>query len=79
MVDCKSCLLCISKYAYNSVMNDKEIITKLGGTSATARLCKITPQAVSQWKSNGIPRSVRPLLVAYLENKPGKRLRKDHG
>jgi hypothetical protein len=30
-------------------------IDLLGGTSATAKLCKISDAAVSQWKENGIP------------------------
>jgi len=38
-------------------MNSKKIIEDLGGPTAVSRLCgeRVTPQAVSQWKENGIP------------------------
>ena len=39
------------------------VIDKLGGTGATAKLCKTTPGAVSQWRRSGIP---EPRLM-YLE------------
>ena len=50
-------------------MTDKDIIDRLGGSTAVARLCdnKITPQGVQHWKTHGIPdpwrlylRQVRP-------------------
>lgn len=31
------------------------IITAIGGTSATARLCNVEPPSVTEWKYNGIP------------------------
>lgn len=31
------------------------IIDELGGTNAVAELCEVTPQAVSQWREDGIP------------------------
>ena len=31
------------------------IIDGLGGTIAAARLCEVTPQAVSQWREDGVP------------------------
>jgi len=49
-------------------MNDHEIIDSLGGTAAVAQICGITPQAVSQWKRKGIPKSVKRLLHHYREN-----------
>jgi hypothetical protein len=36
-------------------MDANEIIDRLGGTNATAELCEVTAQAVSQWRENGIP------------------------
>lgn len=32
-----------------------EIIDALGGTSEVARLCKIQPASVSEWRRQGIP------------------------
>ena len=49
-------------------MNDHELIDSLGGTAAVAQICGITPQAVSQWKRNGIPKSVSRLLRHYRDN-----------
>jgi len=34
-----------------------EIIDALGGTSAVAELCEIQPSSVSEWRTNGIPKS----------------------
>lgn len=33
-----------------------EIIQRLGGPTKTATLCEVTPQAVVQWRQNGIPK-----------------------
>lgn len=33
------------------------LIDELGGTVKVAGLCELTPSAVTQWKSNGIPTS----------------------
>lgn len=48
-------------------MTTSQIIENLGGTTAVAHLCEVTPGAVSQWKREGIPaarvmylRAVRP-------------------
>lgn len=41
---------------------DSEIIDRLGGPSEVARLCRIRPQAVSQWRRNGIPAPRRQYL-----------------
>lgn len=39
-------------------MNDaSEIIQRLGGPTKTAVLCEVTPQAVVQWRDNGIPKA----------------------
>lgn len=44
-------------------VDDSSLIDALGGTTATAVLCRIRPQAVSQWRINGIP----PARRMYLE------------
>ena len=36
-------------------MDANKIIDAIGGTNAMAELCKVTPQAVSQWREDGIP------------------------
>ena len=38
------------------------VIDALGGPSAVARLCEVTPQAVSQWREDGIPNARRMYL-----------------
>jgi hypothetical protein len=51
----------------NSVMKTaNDIIDSLGGTSATARLCEVDPAAVSQWRTDGIPKArLMYLKLAY--------------
>lgn len=34
-----------------------QVIDRLGGPTAVARLCRISPQAVSQWRRYGIPQA----------------------
>lgn len=41
---------------------DSPLIDKLGGASATARICRVTSQAVSQWRRYGIPEPRRMYL-----------------
>lgn len=36
-------------------MDSNQIIDALGGTNEVARLCEVTAQAVSQWRTDGIP------------------------
>jgi hypothetical protein len=43
-------------------MTDSEIIERLGGTFAVARLCKVKSPSVSEWKKNGIPQARRQYL-----------------
>jgi hypothetical protein len=38
-------------------ITDNEIIEALGGSSAVADLCEVTVGAVSQWKTDGIPKA----------------------
>lgn len=40
-----------------------DYIERLGGSAEVARLCRIKPQAVSQWKRAGIP----PARMDYLQ------------
>jgi hypothetical protein len=41
---------------------DSLVIDRLGGAVATGRLCEVTPQAVSQWRRDGIPKARRMYL-----------------
>jgi hypothetical protein len=41
---------------------DSEIIDKLGGTAEVARLCKVKPPSVSEWRTTGIPVARRQFL-----------------
>lgn len=34
-----------------------QIIDALGGTAEVARICKIKPPSVSEWRDNGIPQA----------------------
>lgn len=43
------------------------VIDRLGGTTATSKLCGVTPSAVSQWRENGIP---RPWLLYLRAKRP---------
>jgi len=67
------------KYAFILGMNrsSEKTVDALGGPTAVARLChgKVTPQAVSQWKENGIPagwsgylRLLKPEVFAELDD-----------
>ena len=43
---------------YISDMNTaNQIIDALGGTKRVAELCGLTPSAISQWRTNGIPKA----------------------
>ncbi|RRU17847.1 Rha family transcriptional regulator [Stenotrophomonas sp. 278] len=41
---------------------DSEVIDRLGGTAAVARLCKVRSPSVSEWRTNGIPPARRQFL-----------------
>jgi len=41
---------------------DSEIIDRLGGTAAVARLCKVKSPSVTGWRTNGIPSARRQFL-----------------
>ncbi len=40
------------------------VIDSLGGTASTARLCEVSPGAISQWRTNGLPRTQRKFLMS---------------
>jgi hypothetical protein len=41
---------------------DSELIDRLGGSGAVSGLCKVSSQAVSQWRRVGIPEARRMYL-----------------
>lgn len=43
-------MLCMDK-------TSSQIIDELGGTQSVADLCEVKPPAVSQWRTEGIPRA----------------------
>jgi hypothetical protein len=43
-------------------MTASTIIERLGGTKVVAQLCDISQQAVSQWRTKGIPKAQRNYL-----------------
>ena len=45
---------------------DSVIIDKLGGTSKVAELCRVSSQAVSKWRREGIPPARRMFLELVL-------------
>ncbi len=48
-------------------LTDEQIINLLGGTTAVAKMCKVTPPAVAQWKTKGIPYDKLIYMGAELE------------
>lgn len=57
-------------------LDASEVIDELGGTAETARLCEVSPAAVSQWRLNGMPKSqlkylrlAKPEIFIDLEHK----------
>jgi len=48
-------------------LTDSAIIDLLGGTAKVARMCKIDPAAVSNWRIRGIPADKYMLLGARIE------------
>lgn len=41
----------------NQAPTDSEIIDRLGGTTAVARMFEIEPPSVSEWRTEGIPKA----------------------
>jgi len=48
-------------------LTDTAIIDLLGGTTKVARMCRIDPAAVSNWRIRGIPAEKYMLLGARIE------------
>jgi len=48
-------------------MTNSEIINVLGGTSVVAKLCNVSPAAVSMWRNTNIPADKMLYLAATLE------------
>lgn len=48
-------------------LSDGAIIDLLGGTAKVARMCKVDPAAVSNWRIRGIPADKYMLLGARIE------------
>ncbi|WP_067759362.1 helix-turn-helix domain-containing protein [Orrella dioscoreae] len=44
---------------------DSELIDSLGGTAQVAQLCEVTTGAVSQWRTNGIPKAWLKFFAAH--------------
>ena len=67
-------------HAMNSKTTEhSRIIDALGGTGEVAKLCDVFPSAVSQWRTDGIPRArlmylrvVRPEV--FKTQKPSKKV-----
>jgi hypothetical protein len=57
-------------------MNANQLIDFLGGTSVVARLCDITTGAVSQWRTNGIPKGWFRFLANEAEKKKRREAKK---
>jgi DNA-binding transcriptional regulator YdaS (Cro superfamily) len=67
----------VTKKILFAPMDATEIIDCLGGTFAVAKICQISPPAVSQWRNNGIPQDKMIFLAASLEKaSDGKYTRK---
>ena len=49
------------------MLNDKQLIGLLGGTTRVAKLCNVSPTAVSLWVHRGIPALQLMYLGATLE------------
>jgi DNA-binding transcriptional regulator YdaS (Cro superfamily) len=58
-------------------MKHSEIIDILGGTTKVAQICGISPAAIAQWRTNGVPTDKLMFLAAQLEKQSkGKYTRK---
>jgi hypothetical protein len=48
-----------------------KIIDLMGGPTEVAKMCNVSPQAVSQWRQHGIPKGQLVILAARLERATG--------
>lgn len=63
---------------------DSQIIDSIGGTTATAVLCGLSRQAVSNWRARGIPKAWREAIKGkrpdlFKAEKPRKKRSKREG
>jgi hypothetical protein len=49
------------------LMEHSKLIDELGGTSRVAEMCDLTTGAISQWRTNGIP---KPWLKFFKAKRP---------
>lgn len=52
-------------------LNDSELIDRLGGTAVVARMLRIKPPSVHEWRSSGIPKQRLIQLGAEIEKSAG--------
>ena len=50
-----------------SELSSSKIIDLLGGPAEVARMCAVSPQAVTQWRGHGIPKGQMVVLAARVE------------
>ena len=58
-----ACKIFFSGLSYRGMKTDSEIIDACGGTTSVAKLCDLTTGAISQWRTNGIPKPWRKFLA----------------
>jgi hypothetical protein len=51
---------------------DSELIDALGGTSKVAAICGVSASAVTQWRTNGMPKAWRKYLCLLKPRIAGK-------
>lgn len=60
------CVITVTMVTIAHMSNPQAVflIDKLGGTAEVARLCRVSSQAVSKWRRDGIPDARRMYLLA---------------
>jgi DNA-binding transcriptional regulator YdaS (Cro superfamily) len=57
----------MNKTVNNLTFSDSMLIDLLGSTGKVAKMCKVAPAAVTQWRTRGIPHGQLIFLAARLE------------
>jgi hypothetical protein len=57
----------MNKTINNLTFSDSMLIDLLGGTGKVAKMCKVAPAAVAQWRLRGLPHGQLIFLAARLE------------
>ena len=57
----------MNKTVNNLTFSDSMLIDLLGGTGKVAKMCKVAPAAVAQWRLRGLPYGQLIFLAARLE------------